>query len=61
MDYQCECGEEFDIYAEDIGCRDWDLCGNDAIIAYFTVSCPKCDKKISCQEYFDYNRTEIVV
>lgn len=60
MDYQCECGEEFDIYAVDTGRRDWDSCG-DTIIAYFTVRCPKCNKKVSCEEYFTYDRTEIVI
>ena len=61
MDYQCECGEEFDIYAVDTGRRDWDSCGDDTIIAYFTAYCPKCGKKVGCEEYFTYDRTEIVV
>lgn len=58
MDYQCECGEEFDIYAEDIGRRDWELDDSgDNVLAYFTVKCPKCGKPIRLAEYFTYDRT----
>ena len=60
MDYQCECGEEFDIYEYDRSRRDWEMDDEDDVMAHFTAQCPKCGKIISCVEHYTYSKTVIV-
>lgn len=54
MDYQCECGEEFDVF--DQFSTNWhaeqDACS--IITAFYTIKCPKCGKKYQVQEEYEY-------
>lgn len=61
MDYQCECGEKFDIYGQ-IRFQEelvMDQFG-ETVRAYFSAKCPKCNKVVKCVEIFEYKRTKVV-
>ena len=64
MDYQCECGEEFDVfdqfstnYFADLG---ENAEGESCLYAFYDVKCPHCGRVYQVQEEHEFKGASVV-
>ena len=63
MDYQCECGEKFDVF--DQWASNWfaeldeDPEGTSCLCSFYDITCPHCGKKYQVKEYHKYVGAEV--
>ena len=58
MDYQCECGEEFDIFDE-FSTNYFTTLGEDdeggtCLLVCYDITCPHCEKRYQIQEEYAF-------
>ena len=54
MDYQCECGEEFDVYCEDEEDNKYYFNEDGFLCESFIVYCPNCRKRLRVEAIHHY-------
>lgn len=60
MDYQCECGEVFDVfYCEDEECNEYYFNEDGLLCESFIVYCPNCRKKLRVGSIYRYVSTTV--
>ena len=64
MDYQCECGEEFDIfdqfstnYFTDL---DENAEGESCLCAFYDIKCPRCGRVYQVKEEYEFKGASVV-